>query len=569
MSIKGQSFNAPWATGARIDFGVGTGGLASVFNGAFTIAVLAKMTSPNWGLLGAYSDLTATSVVRQFFVANNAGARMFGDGDFSSGWPLNPPDTDGINDDVWRWHVVSKAAGAAHYKMSYADLATLTWADGEGTGAANHGDVATPAQMFSSWAIYPLGFDAGDQAVVAVWGQAMTPAQIHASCTAAASNLYTVASPKGGWLFKQSVAGSAIADFTGGGANEISRQFLATSADPPGFNFSLGPTVADLPVATETDTASTFTTTIVGTLPAAVTTSTASGLAGLFTSALPTAVELDTAMPLFGGGGVVAVQTGPCTWDIDTTCCGSWGTFTAPVQTFATAFAKKILWALSGRRYGACQLDLRPCKKSTCSGMPAGGWWSAGPMWVPMINPQGVWVNSCGCFGETGDCSCNVEQTVVLPGPVSSILSVMVDGVTVPSTAYTVYDYGKLVRTDGGKWPVCQNFEAAVTSPGSFLVSYMRGIAVPFELQCLSGILACEIGKLCVGDKTCRLPRSVASVARQGVNVDFVPLDTILKLKLTGIPEIDMWLTADNPDRLAGDTVVWSPDVHRGRQKTS
>jgi len=243
MSIKGQTFTGSYAGGARVDFGVGTAGLDAVFASGYTIAVLAKTTSTNFGLIGAYSDSAATTPVRELFITNNSGGRLFGTSDFSSGFPqvgsTYPQDPDGISDGVWRWHVMSKQTGSAHYEMSYADLATLTWNHGEGSGAANHPDVATPALMFTTWSIYPLGFDAGDHAVTCIWPSYMDSADIEASCTLLAADLYNVVAPKGGWLFNEANSGSAIVDFTGGGADETSRQFIAASADPPGFSFLL------------------------------------------------------------------------------------------------------------------------------------------------------------------------------------------------------------------------------------------------------------------------------------------------------------------------------------------
>ncbi|HEY6019031.1 MAG TPA: hypothetical protein VIY48_03800 [Candidatus Paceibacterota bacterium] len=249
MSIKGQSFTGAFSGGAHMDFGVGTAGADTVFASDFTIAVLAKTTNSGWGLFGGYTDTTAATPLRQFFLANNSGGRLYGDGDFTAGFPDPGVDADGINDGTWRWHVMSKATGAAHYKFSYADLATLTWTDGESVSAANHSDNATAAGMFSTWAIYAMGFDTGDMAVVCVWPTQLTTGQIHSSCTQAVTDLKGASSPAVGWIFPQATSGSTVYDFTGGGANEISRPLIATSADPPSFDFVFRVSLAPASIA--------------------------------------------------------------------------------------------------------------------------------------------------------------------------------------------------------------------------------------------------------------------------------------------------------------------------------
>jgi hypothetical protein len=237
VSVKGNDPTNSFAGGSRIDFGVGTAGLDTVFASGFTIGVLGKATNSNFGMIGAYSVSDASVVVRQFFLSANSGGREFCDGDFSSGWPLVADDADGINDDVYRWMLVSKQTGSHHYEMSYTeDMASLVWHHGEGTAAGNHADVATAAVLYSTWAIYPLGSSGGDLAVVVIIPQYMTTAQREATFTHNAYDLRAF-TPKGGWFFKNVIAGSAIADFTGGGADESARQHITVTADPANFVF--------------------------------------------------------------------------------------------------------------------------------------------------------------------------------------------------------------------------------------------------------------------------------------------------------------------------------------------
>jgi hypothetical protein len=294
----------------------------------------------------------------------------------------------------------------------------------------------------------------------------------------------------------------------------------------------------------------------------------------VITAMAATVGPLDARMELSVTGPVtqVPIQTGPCAWPLQPDCCSDWtatpAKFPDAVKLYARTMAAKLMWALSGRRYGLCEITVRPCRKAMCSGAPTNGWWSAEQPWFPMINRRGVWVNSCGCAGGS-DCGCGSEEIVWLPGPVQSIAEVLVDGVVIDPSAYRVWDWHKLQRTDGGMWPACQDFDADPNEVGSFVVTYQRGIEPPDEVGCLTGVLACEIAKMCVSDKSCRLPRNVTNVSRQGVSMDFPTLESVLKAKRTGIPEVDMWLAVENPDGLANDSVVWSPDRARARRRTS
>lgn len=260
-------------------------------------------------------------------------------------------------------------------------------------------------------------------------------------------------------------------------------------------------------------------------------------------------------------------QPGPCSWPFATACAAGWSGYNAGVQAFAESMAKFVLWALSGRQFGVCDLVLRPCQWSKCGGrgLPPSGWWSAGS-WIPHV-VNGVWVNSCACDIGTF-CSCRLDCSVNLPGPVAAITEVTVDGIIVPPEAYVVYDGAELKRVDGDCWPVCQDWNAAPTDVGSFVVSYQRGVLPPDGTDCVTGMLAVEFAKACIGEK-CRLPRMLQSISRQGVSVQYLTPQQLTDLKLTGIPEVDLWVTAVNPDRLDSDSVVWSPEVRRGRQRTS
>lgn len=148
----------------------------------------------------------------------------------------------------------------------------------------------------------------------------------------------------------------------------------------------------------------------------------------------------------------------------------------------AEAFAWSLLASLTAYQIGVCPVTIRPCS-ARCA--PAGsipyaitGRGSGAALGVGrigMLNPYisgGRWYNACGCGPR--DCSCESLPTVLLPGPVGGIVSVSLDGVTLPSSAYRVYDGNQLVRTDGQDWPACQDMSVGegVTGYSSFEGAY-------------------------------------------------------------------------------------------------
>lgn len=256
-------------------------------------------------------------------------------------------------------------------------------------------------------------------------------------------------------------------------------------------------------------------------------------------------------------------RTGPCDWPLDTGGCKGWDQLDEAVRTAATGVATEVLWALSGRRFGLCSLTVRPCRRPD---------WEAWLRWERLTD-QGLPYGSlaialCGCVGW--GCGCVPSGAELsLPGPVHAVTKVVVDGEELPAAAYAVYERRWLVRVDGKAWPTRQDLRVADDQPGGWAVTYERGVPVPKAGRVAAGVYACEVAKAMAADGTCRLPRRVQSVVRQGVQQTFTDPVRLARDGLTGLPEVDQWLGTVNPYRLPRDTVVWSPDLDRGRRRTS
>jgi len=257
---------------------------------------------------------------------------------------------------------------------------------------------------------------------------------------------------------------------------------------------------------------------------------------------------------------------GPCTWDIDVTCCQeTWDAATPTDRTRAQEYATSVLWALTGRRFGLCISTVRPCISQVDPLYQTYGvlWDSGGGGWdfMPFLF-SGVWRN-CACGGP---CMCRASSEIWLPGPVAGIAEVRINNVIVDPATYRVDEQTWLVRQGGQVWPVAQNLdEPATSTTDTFVVTYARGVEVPPAGRVAAGTLACEFLKSCTGGQ-CRLPARVSSLTRQGVS--FQAADATIADGFTGINEVDNWVFAVNPNKLKARPGVWSPDLPTNRVTT-
>jgi hypothetical protein len=230
------------------------------------------------------------------------------------------------------------------------------------------------------------------------------------------------------------------------------------------------------------------------------------------------------------------------------------------VQAYADRVATRVIWAASGRQFGLCTRVVRPCwvpQEPLYQTFPV-GYYGEG-YWALQGVPSGVVVyatNACACSNA---CMCKPPQ-VALPGPISSVTSVVIDGAVVSSSSYRVDLNSYLVRTDGLAWPAPQNLAAAPNATGAFTVTYLQGIAVPDDLQDAAGLYACEVGKG-ITSGNCQLPNRVQSITRQGVEIQYVSEDDFLDKNRTGYAVVDAILSTYNPYGLQQRPRVVSPDL--------
>ena len=266
-------------------------------------------------------------------------------------------------------------------------------------------------------------------------------------------------------------------------------------------------------------------------------------------------------MPVINEGGTVPVPTDdapPCAdWPIQWTCDVS--TVSPAVTALAVTSATEILYALSGRRFGVCEVTSRPCRYDCYEGP----FYTSLAPWMGGSYPQpaligGSWFNlTCGSCGR--DCSCGALSEVILPSPVFQIVRVKIDGGVVPTGSYRLDDNRRLVRTDGGRWPSCNDLTRDDTEVGTWSITAQYGEAIPDIAQLAMGELACEIVRAATGGD-CRLPAGVTQLARQGVTISYPDIGTLWKQGRTGLYLVDAFLSTFNPAGLTRRSRTYSVD---------
>lgn len=266
-------------------------------------------------------------------------------------------------------------------------------------------------------------------------------------------------------------------------------------------------------------------------------------------------------------------MSGPCTWPISYSGCANTATFdqldSADKDT-VEEMAIELLWRWTGRAFGICPMVIRPrvgCQRpSTYWGFgpfPVGGSaasWTYGPF------PSTAWLTSggylidlcCGCCGP-GSISCSTPTVVKLPGPVSAVNSVTIDGADLPAAGAWTLDNDRLVRTDGESWPTTQNADLPDTEVGTWSINFDWGRTVPVGGQVAAGVLAMELAKALCSDSSCQLPQRVRAITRQGVSMAVLDGFDDLDKGRTGIWLIDSWVASINSSR--HPSTVRSPDL--------
>ena len=213
----------------------------------------------------------------------------------------------------------------------------------------------------------------------------------------------------------------------------------------------------------------------------------------------------------------------------------------------------------------------------------------AGPITVrpvrrPLLGGDGMtfaWFNYAyggggGLLGGSGGQPAELHRysspyapTVTLTNtPVIEIIQVLIDGVLIPSDEYEVRNFKDLVRlrvnastppTERWGWPTSQVGDLPDTQPGTFSVTHTYGY-LPDGMGLRAAVALAEALVLARCGKESRLPDRVTQVTRQGVTYQLASVIDLLNNKMTGITEVDLFITTVNPSRIKRQPVIWTPN---------
>jgi hypothetical protein len=132
------------------------------------------------------------------------------------------------------------------------------------------------------------------------------------------------------------------------------------------------------------------------------------------------------------------------------------------------------------------------------------------------------------------------------------VVDVRLDGVVLNPSQYRVDENRKLVRTDGGTWPMCQDMSLEDDQSGTWSVTITVGETVPVLGRRAVADLAAEFAKDCAGEE-CLIPYDVTSLTRQGITLDFgnpnnQAVDPLVRL--LGLRVVRLFLATYNPHGL-------------------
>ena len=262
-----------------------------------------------------------------------------------------------------------------------------------------------------------------------------------------------------------------------------------------------------------------------------------------------------------------------CDWPVSYALCGTCTELDQASPEDRLMFedmAGDYLWRWTQRVFGLCALTVRPCRAECGRGTtfwgggpyPTGAALRGGGPYPAGLYPAGAalalaW--ACGRCGGQDSCGCDRASSIRLPGPVHAVDRVVIDGETLPASAYALYDRRDLIRVDGGEWPVCQNMSLPLTDLGTWAVEYRRGSPVPAGGRTAAGVLACELARAACGSASCALPKRLQSVTRQGVTIAVLDSFDDIDTGHTGIWIIDSWVASILHAPRGGQ--VRSPDV--------
>lgn len=215
--------------------------------------------------------------------------------------------------------------------------------------------------------------------------------------------------------------------------------------------------------------------------------------------------------------------------------------------------ASEILWALSGRRWYGTGCEETAVLRSVPPTAGRENWpydksWGHCACWA-----HGSWVADF-LWPPTEWLGRHLRPIAIkLPrSPITAVVEVTEDGVTLSPTSYRLTRSGWLERIDNDSWAVCGDTTE---------MTYRFGEPPPEGGVRAAVLLAIQFMLDLVGDSKCRLPQRVTSLTRQGISMSMIDPMEFMPDGKTGFYLVDLWLTSVNPHNRPQRGNVWSLDV--------
>lgn len=230
-------------------------------------------------------------------------------------------------------------------------------------------------------------------------------------------------------------------------------------------------------------------------------------------------------------------------------CCTAcdFDTIDDAVKEAAITEASRVMYILLGRTLtGPCPVTVRP------------SWTGDQYNW----RTSEGWVLRC--------------NSIPLQWPVVSIEEVIIDGVVLDTSEYTIMDEKYLLRLadvdtrSNPGWPSCNRLDLPTTERGTWSISYTFGHDIPSEVTDAVEELACEILKECSVSGSSAFPPNTVSVSRGGVNVNLERVSASRLGNNAGsssevlFPAVVKALNLYNPTGQRVPTLAWAPELGHG-----
>lgn len=225
----------------------------------------------------------------------------------------------------------------------------------------------------------------------------------------------------------------------------------------------------------------------------------------------------------------------PWTSAADVKACDAYAELDDAALVLPIAIASELLYRLSGLQFpGNCTDTFRPLQAAGCG---------------------------CGCGAGYG----RAFEFDVGDWPVRSVTEIKVNGQSLdPTSTCVIHDGRWLIRTDGFGWPSTQILWKPTTEYGTWEVTIEAGQSPPPSGGYAASVLAGELALSCGSEEQrtcCRLSKRVQQVTRQGLTMMLIDPFQFLDKRRLGLVEVDSFIMTYNPEGLAGEPIVASPDV--------